>query len=486
MNTDAESLSSVNWMSGIPGDRYLNEINIPGSHDSGMNRVQAIPNLCDHTSTATLLAPHISSKFAKTQKEYINQQIEEGAREIDVRLYDEYKGRGFGLSYNYMDDGKNLWLCHGKKAGGRHLALTAESSDMNYDYLSLNQVLDWVKDFLRKHPTETILLDLRPESEDIDHQNTIYKRTRKILEGSTLEINRSTGEPYLYKEPGSNDYFAPYTHMPQLKDCRGKIVIEGYTDAYVAQIGGFTLEDTETEFGYDYQDRMNYKQLAPDMVANAIDQYTDLNGDGKVKLPTGADDRCNHLWYWELNCTGQIQGEAKNYTFWGEPPHIMAEYVNDALIGDGKLFGPEKAGQYIGWVRMDNFEEQFAETIWRTNFVTNPEYYTVTVKSGLDDETYPDQTYQVEKGATITIPGNIYKDIQGKYISGWSVTGENTDTTCKPRDSFKVTENLTFTAQWLEEGQIPVRIDWKDGDNTTGSERQAYPSLLPTATENQR
>ena len=465
VNTDAESLSSVNWMSGIPGDRYLNEINIPGSHDSGMNRVQAIPNLCDHTSTATLLAPHISSKFAKTQKEYINQQIEEGAREIDVRLYDEYKGRGFGLNYNYMDDGKNLWLCHGKKAGGRHLALTAESSGMNYDYLSLNQVLDWVKDFLRKHPTETILLDLRPESEDIDHQNTIYKRTRKILEGSTLEINPSTGEPYLYKEPGSNDYFAPYTHMPQLKDCRGKIVIEGYTDAYVAQIGGFTLEDTETKFGYDYQDRMNYKQLAPDMVANAIDQYTDLNGDGSVKLPTGADDRCNHLWYWELNCTGQIQGEVKNYTFWGEPPHIMAEYVNPALIGEGKLFGPEKAGQYIGWVRLDNFEEQFAETIWRTNFVTNPEYYTVTVKSGLDEDAYPDQTYQVEKGAKITIPGNIYKNIPGKYISSWKAEGENTDTICRPKDSFKVTEDVTFTAQWLDEGQIPVRIDWKDGDN---------------------
>ena len=466
VNTNSESLSSVNWMSGIPGDRYLNEINIPGSHDSGMNRVQAIPNLCDLTATATLLAPHISSKFAKTQKEYINQQLEEGAREIDVRLYDDYKGRGFGLSYIYMDDGKNLWLCHGKKAGGRHLALTAQSIDLNYDYLSLNQVLDWVKDFLRKHPTEMIMLDLRPESEDVDHQNVIYKRARKILEASVLEPNPSTGEPYLYKEPGSNDYFAAYTHMPQLKDCRGKIVLEPYTDAFVNQVGGFTLEDTKTKFKYDYQDRMNYKQLAPDMVANAIYQYNDLNGNGSVKIPKNADERCNHLWYWELNCTGQIQGEAKNYTFWGDPPHIMAEYVNPALIGDGKLFGPEKAGQYIGWVRLDNFEEQFAETIWRTNFTTNPEYYTVTVKSGQDDETYPDQTYQVEKGATITIPGNIYKNIQCKYISSWKAEGVNTDTICKPKDKFKVTEDITFTAQWLDSGQIPVRIDWKDGDNT--------------------
>ena len=469
VNTNAETLSSVNWMSGISGDRYLNEINIPGSHDSGMNRVQAIPNLLDTTATATLLAPHIASKFAKTQKEYINQQLEEGARQIDVRLYDDYKGQSDTLFYTYQDDGKNLWLCHGKKAGGRNFALKSIYTFGNvegFDYLSLNQVLDWVKDFLKKHPTETILLDLRPESEDANHQDAIHKRARRILEASALEINPSTGEPYLYKEPGSNDYFAAYTHMPQLKDCRGKIVIEGYTDDFVRQVGGFTLEDTATKFGYDYQDRMNYKQLAPDMVANAIDQYTDLNGDGSVKLPKNADERCDHLWYWELNCTGEAQGQLKNYTFWGEAPHIMAEYVNAALIGEGKLFGPEKAGQYIGWVRLDNFEEQFAETIWRTNFVTNPEYYTVTVKSGLVDENYPDQTYQVEKGATITIPGNIYKNIPGKYISDWKAEGENTDAVCKPKDSFKVTEDVTFTAQWLDEGQIPVRIDWKDGDNT--------------------
>ena len=373
VNTDPGNLSSVNWMSGIPGDRYLNEINIPGSHDSGMNDVQKNPWGTDYTSWANALAPGISSKFAKTQKEFINQQFAEGARQIDVRLNDRYKGNSdkwyIPAGYVFKDDGKNLWLCHGKKAGGCHFALNPINSS-DYDYLSLNQVLDWAKDFLRKHPTEMIMLDLRPESEDVGHMDTIYKRARKILEASALEINPSTGEPYLYKEPGSNNYFAAYTHMPQLKDCRGKIVLEPSDRAFVKQVGGFTLDMFDE---LDYQDRMLYKQLAPDMVANAINQYNDLNGDGSVKLPASADDRCDHLWYWELNCTGQAQGEAKNYTFWGEPPHVMAEYVNPALIGEGKLFDPEKAGQYIGWVRMDSFEEQFAETIWRTNFVTDPQ-----------------------------------------------------------------------------------------------------------------
>ncbi len=91
VNTDSENLSSTNWMSGIPGDRYLNEINIPGSHDSGMNSVHYQNFLRDFTSVATALGSSEPSKWAKTQREYIDQQLAEGAREIDVRLSERYK-----------------------------------------------------------------------------------------------------------------------------------------------------------------------------------------------------------------------------------------------------------------------------------------------------------------------------------------------------------------------------------------------------------
>ena len=39
VNTDPAGLSSQNWMSGVSGERYLHEINIPGTHDSGMNNM---------------------------------------------------------------------------------------------------------------------------------------------------------------------------------------------------------------------------------------------------------------------------------------------------------------------------------------------------------------------------------------------------------------------------------------------------------------
>ena len=149
---------------------------------------------------------------------------------------------------------------------------------------SLKQVLDWVKEFLRKHPTETIMLDLRPETEQAGHIDNIYRRARKILENEALAINPSTGEPYLYKEPGSKSYFAPYTHMPQLKDCRGKIVLEPYDDAFVRQVGGFTLDDAKNKFDLDYQDKCDYKGLSTDMVANVTKWYNTFNGDGSVKV----------------------------------------------------------------------------------------------------------------------------------------------------------------------------------------------------------
>ena len=98
VNTDSENLSSTNWMSGIPGDRYLNEINIPGSHDSGMNSVHSVGYNEDCTSLACMFASGYAASYAKTQREYIYQQLAEGAREIDIRLSERYKKKYIRLT----------------------------------------------------------------------------------------------------------------------------------------------------------------------------------------------------------------------------------------------------------------------------------------------------------------------------------------------------------------------------------------------------
>ena len=396
--------------------------------------------------------------MAKTQKQYIDQQLNDGARQLDLRVYHQYKAKQL-TGWDYDDDGRNLWVCHGKKGGGRY-----QSKDDNGDQLSLDHVLNWVKDFLANHPTETILLDLRPETADGSEAKTIYERTRKILESSTLQINPSTNEPYLYKEPGQDDFFAPYTHIPKLADCRGKIVLMPDNYDYIGFVGGFergSLVDTSI-------DPLDFKNTASMMIDQVNKEYSKVNFNGDIKLASDATDASHgsgdRLWYWELNCTGEHAG--LSYYVSGDPPHKLATKVNSALVGEGKVFGTHRSGWYFGWVRMDNFIAEYSEQIWKSNFFNGLQYKTVTVKSGLDDPDYPDQTYKVLKGTKLSIPANIYKGLgAGHYLKSWKAEMAGNETEVNPKGTFAVDEDVIFTAQWLEAGNVPVEIVWKDGDD---------------------
>ncbi len=469
VNTDTDTLVSQNWMSGISGERYLHEINMPGSHDSGMRRVDALDWSMDLTAHLARWDPSLGAYYATTQTKYIDQQLAEGARQLDIRLNDCYKKKDSSGYYDWADDGMNLWICHGTNEN----IGTYHASNADGDYLSFDQVLDWVKDFLEKHPTETVILNLRWETIlPEEHIDVIYKRALHILESSALQTNPSTGEPFLYKESGSDSYFAAYTHMPQLKDCRGKIVIQVQSGPFQEMIGGFRTDKME-RLGIQYTDKSDYTLNDEEQIEAVTERYNALNPDRNSKpLPTqaGADATLDYLWYWELNCTGE------NYVWdtyvkpalsgiYDTGPLDFANNVDPGLIGKGKLFDERLNGQSIGWVRMDAFAAKYAEQIWRTNFSDSLQYCTVTVEPALNDSRYATQTYQVLKGTELTIPGNIYKPLESRHLDSWKAEGAGTDVTCKPGDTFRVNEDVTFKAQWLDEGQTPVSIVWKDGDD---------------------
>ena len=84
-------------------------------------------------------------------------------------------------------------------------------------------MLEWAKKFLREHPTEVIILSLRPETQWTDQWDTIWGRATKILRAMSTEINPSTGKPYLYMEDGV--FGKDYTYYPKLKDVRGQIFL---------------------------------------------------------------------------------------------------------------------------------------------------------------------------------------------------------------------------------------------------------------------
>ena len=462
IKADTDALGSRNWMAGISGERCLNEINLPGSHDAGMNNVQDTGDGCDITSTLTGSAAggiegHVIGEYmARTQNSYIDEQLANGSRLLDIRLTDrkKIKVESEDPIYWYVwDDNEaetNTWLCHGESTDtGSYIAW-----NRNNEELSFAEVLGWVENFLEKHPTETVILHIRPQSTDHSHYNTIYQRVKNTLKQLAVDKNNnSTGEPFLYKEPGSSNYFAKYTHVPQLKDCRGKIVLwfewEGGTD----YCGGFWKDSL---FDGKYTDPTDHTLNESAQIVAIESEYTRrLNPGGDVKLPGDANENCDFLWHWELNCTGE-----KNWWDYGleilqgRNPVSLAVTVNHALLGNDKVFGvnaSEIPGQYIGWVKMDGLEARYTKAVWSTNFFGGQKYCTVTVKSGTDDgdPVFPAQTYRLLKGTTITIPGNIYKktdSLEELRFEGW--TGSGSDAALVEGETYTVDQDVTFTAKW--------------------------------------
>ena len=479
INTEVGALSSYNWMSGISGERYLNEINMPASHDSSMNNIES--KVFDWT---TWVPGGFSHKLAKTQEEYINEQLRDGYRKFDLRLNPVYKKFKFDKWYNpipgyyWENDGENLFMCHGKTKYGTIMAL-----DPDDDYLKFNTILDWSAEFLRNNPTETIVLELSEEL-DIDYQsdkwvNETYTRAGRILNKFSRQINPSTGESYLYKEDGSASYLEPYTHMPQLKDCRGKIVIMS-NPQYLDKTGGFSLESV----GVKSWNGQTYVIGPEEKITETYNHYDYLQSsfeqtkDNPLKLKTDVGNPSDYLWSFGLNVTNQE--DSFDYVVRRlEPgvdcaPYEYARTVNKELFGDGKLFSSgegsstNKTGQYLGWVSMDGAKEEYATEIWRTNFAVNGsvyiDYCTVTVDPGeeLRNQGYEIQTSKLVKGTTITIPDNIYKNLNNKYLNYWKVSGDENH--YYPGNSYTVTADVTFTPVFLKDGEVPISIEWHDGN----------------------
>lgn len=120
----------ANWMSLLPDDRYLSEINIPGTHDSGTTNVEGSWN-----SGYNVVA---------CQKYFIEQQLYAGIRSLDIRTA-------------WNNDSKDMVLIHGNKSTVCHTPDHGDSSENK----RFSSVVDTMIKFLEKHPEETIVMTLK-------------------------------------------------------------------------------------------------------------------------------------------------------------------------------------------------------------------------------------------------------------------------------------------------------------------------------------
>ena len=106
-----------NWMSQIPDNKYLSELDIPGTHDSGTQSL---------------------SIWAKTQGWTVSEQLTAGIRFLDIRI------GNFGDTFD---------IVHGSiKVSG----------------LTFDDVLETCYSFLKSHQTETIIMSVQRDAGDKD------------------------------------------------------------------------------------------------------------------------------------------------------------------------------------------------------------------------------------------------------------------------------------------------------------------------------
>lgn len=153
------------WMSHVDDDKYLDELSIPGTHDSGTCSVD--------------IDTEPQSSQVKCQQDYIPTQLLEGIRYFDIRL-----GKG-------NDPG----ICHGdfylfKKDGY---------------YLHLSDVIGYFKTFLSENPREALIM-LASRGNDEATDDSVTTAFAKVMADNP-------------------DLFYTSSRVPTLGEVRGKIVL---------------------------------------------------------------------------------------------------------------------------------------------------------------------------------------------------------------------------------------------------------------------
>lgn len=153
------------WMSHVDDDKYLDELSIPGTHDS---------STC---SVDNDIEPQTS--LVKCQQDYIPTQLLEGIRYFDIRLgKGDNPGIDHGMFYLRKKDG---------------------------NYLHLSDVIGYFKTFLNENPSEVLIM-LASRGNDEATDESITTAFAKVMADNP-------------------DLFYTSSHVPTLGEVRGKIVL---------------------------------------------------------------------------------------------------------------------------------------------------------------------------------------------------------------------------------------------------------------------
>lgn len=427
---DTTKLTSTNWMSGISDDRLLCEINIPGTHDSS----------CKDVWSDDIFA---IEKYARTQCRYIPQQLQDGVRAFDYRLtnyYDEIVKSGVSVNSN-----RDLFLTHGdtENFAGEFLYYAKNAAG---DFIRLPEGLRYLKDFVENHPTETVLVGLKPEyaPDKAGGKENFYRKLAAVLKDFS-EYKTADGRDLLYLE----------NRMPTLAEVRGRIVVMTEDnmllgESYFGTIGKKCCmswtSGTKGEMEFveenhddaDKEDKANY-------IARFINKYV-------LPLPMAEETRKQHAVY-DYYC--KIYTSSNRPPFKCTPcrtPQEIADYVNPIVYTNEDSIFNSYRGLLYGWVMSDYVTEEMARILWLTNYPE--ETCSITYDYKIDGV-----ANKVVKVAKQHISGERLLPCdkpapQGKVFAGWrdAESGE----VYTPSQTVGGFKNSTFEAVWEDLPSEPV------------------------------
>lgn len=288
---------SADWMKELDGELPLNQIVLPGSHDSATQYVQL-------------------AFFSKCQALSIAEQLAAGCRYLDIRLGVDGHNDTFKLMHGFTN---------------------CRTSPFNpVDKLYLDDLLDDCYDFLKKHPTETVVFAVKQEH---------GKDSVAVFESMLNSYIREDADMWLLTDS-----------IPTLDEARGKLVLmRRYEDE-----GGL---EARSGIPLIWADQKGAKDTRPNVVAEKNDFYT-LYVQDRFEYDTEAK--------WEAFTKGMAMAEkrakdgdvilsflsTKGSLTYGHPRQF-ANVLNPRLAELDSL---------SGWVVVDFLSPKLAETIYSHNF----------------------------------------------------------------------------------------------------------------------
>lgn len=328
----------ANWMSLLPDDRYLSELNIPGTHDSATTNVEGSWNASDNNVAC--------------QKYFIEQQLYAGVRALDLRT-------GWHGGDMLMVHGD--FICH-----------TPDHKN-NSQNKTFRSVLDTIIRYLDKHKTETVIVTLKIDSGDkekgrlelAEMLNEYIGEHRDYFYCWTSELSKTT-----FKDAQSQ------MTSPTLGQARGKIVLMTRVNMSMSEAGksllyNYTGPDL-TQWDDSYNDRNHYAQKIKSESTVSVyiqDDYSSSDGNKKEQVFNTIHQLNGHL---DQGDSIRPQDFAFNYTskiagdHYGCTPLGAAKYMND-LIYNNDLFTPgskeAKENPRLGIMVMDYVNKQLCRRI---------------------------------------------------------------------------------------------------------------------------